>query len=119
MSTPVDRIRPDGLAALVVGTDEIAVVDAREQGAFSASHLLHASCVPLSRLELMLDHMVPRRSTPLVWCDEGGGEADRAAARASALGWTDVSVLDGGTPAWAVAGLELYSGVNVPSKMFG
>ena len=31
----------------------------------------------------------------------------------------DVAVLDGGTKAWAAAGYELFSGVNVPSKAFG
>ena len=34
-------------------------------------------------------------------------------------GWTDISLLDGGTQAWAEKGYEVYSGVNVPSKLFG
>jgi len=80
--------------------------------------------VPASQLELVLEGLVPRRSTRIVWCDGGepagaGGLADLAAERATAWGWTDCSVLDGGTRAWAEAGGELYSGVNVPSKAFG
>ena len=31
----------------------------------------------------------------------------------------DVSILEGGIAAWAAAGFELFSGVNVPSKAFG
>jgi rhodanese-related sulfurtransferase len=62
---------------------------------------------------------VPRRSTRIVWCDGGGGLAERAAARSWELGWTDVNVLAGGVEAWAEAGGELYSGVNVASKAFG
>ena len=101
---------------------ELALLDAREQGVYFQSHLFHAACVPLSQLELVLEDLVPRRSTPIVWCDAdgtAGGLADRAAARATELGWTDCSVLGGGTAAWAADGGELYSGVNVPSKAFG
>ncbi len=40
-----------------------------------------ATCVPLSRLELMLDDLVPRRAARIVWCDDGEGVAAPAAAR--------------------------------------
>ena len=39
--------------------------------------------------------------------------AERLAAWLEADGCTDVSVLDGGTHAWAAAGNVLFSGVNV------
>ena len=97
---------------------EIALLDAREEGVFHARHLLLASCVPLSRLELLIDDLVPRRSARVVWCDDGDGSALRAARRMSALGYTDVAVLDGGIAAWEAAGYRLYSGVHVPSKAF-
>jgi rhodanese-related sulfurtransferase len=51
--------------------------------------------------------------------DGGEGIAEVAAAKLEGFGYTDVSVLDGGTPAWAAAGLELFSGMHVPSKAFG
>ena len=82
---------------------EIAVLDAREQGMFSAEHLFWGSCVPLSHLELLVADLVPRRSCPVVFVDaEGadGGVAERAAVRLADLGWTDVSVLAGGVAAW-------------------
>ncbi len=120
--TTIRPIDPDELAELITGSEEFALLDAREQGVFFGSHLFHASCVPLSKLELELPAVVPRLSTRVVWCD-GGTEEDRlarrAAARSAELGWTDVSVLTGGTAAWAASGRELYSGVNVPSKAFG
>ena len=97
---------------------EIAVLDAREEWPFSRRHLLLASCVPLSRLELLVDELVPRRGTRVVWCDDGEGLAERAAARMSALGYRDVAVLDGGIAAWEAAGYRVYSGVHVPSKAF-
>ncbi|MGA3400164.1 MAG: rhodanese-like domain-containing protein [Acetobacteraceae bacterium] len=97
---------------------ELALLDAREEVPFDARHLLMAACVPLSRLEMVVDDMVPRRSVRVVWCDGGEGLAERAASRMAALGYTDVSVLEGGVAAWAAAGYRLYSGVHVPSKAF-
>ncbi len=103
---------------LLAGT-EVAVLDAREQGTFSAGHLFWGSCVPLSQLELLVDALVPRRDCPVVWVDADGapgGLAERAAHRMAALGWTEVAILDGGVSGWPG---ERYSGVNVPSKAFG
>ncbi|MGE4079525.1 MAG: rhodanese-like domain-containing protein [Reyranella sp.] len=101
---------------------EIALLDAREEGVFHACHLLLASCVPLGRLELLIDDLVPRRGTRVVWCDDGDrggdGSALSAARRMSALGYSDVAMLEGGIAAWEAAGYRLYSGVHVPSKAF-
>ncbi len=52
-----DRLRSGG---------EIAIVDAREEGSFHERHLLMASCLPLSRLELLAPGLLPRRSAPIV-----------------------------------------------------
>ncbi len=52
-------------------------------------------------------------------CDDDDGLAERAAAILSRNGYTDVRILAGGVDAWAAAGFELFSGVNVPSKAFG
>jgi rhodanese-related sulfurtransferase len=97
---------------------EIAIVDAREEGSFHNRHLLMASCLPLSRLELLAPALLPRRAAPIVVCDDGGGLANRAAVRLSEGGYTDVSVLAGGVAAWEAAGFPVYSGVHVPSKAF-
>jgi len=98
---------------------ELALLDLREELIFSQSHLLFARSVPLSRLELIVPRLVPRRSTRVVLCDAGEGLAERGAAVLLRHGYSDVSVLDGGIAAWAAAGFELFSGVNVPSKAFG
>src|SRR5215471_21587720 len=97
---------------------EIAVVDAREEGVFHDRHLLMAACLPLSRLGLIAPGLLPRRSAPIVVCDDGEGLAERAAARLIEGGYTDVSVLAGGIAAWEAAGFPVYSGVHVPSKAF-
>ncbi len=97
---------------------EIALLDAREEVPFDQCHLLMASCVPLGRLELLVDALVPRRSTRVVWCDDGEGLAARAADRMAAIGYGDISLLEGGVAAWKAAGYPVYSGVHVPSKAF-
>jgi rhodanese-related sulfurtransferase len=104
-----DRLRSGG---------EIAIIDAREEGSFHDRHLLMASCLPLSRLELIGPSLLPRRSVPIVVCDHGEGLAGRAAARLIEGGYTDVSILAGGVAAWEAAGFPVYSGVHVPSKAF-
>ena len=48
----VPEISPSTLRSLLVGNTELALIDVREQGAYSDAHLLFATCVPLSRLEL-------------------------------------------------------------------
>ena len=107
------------LQGMILGNEELAVLDAREEGTFHDSHIFYASCCALSRLERLAPRLVPRRSAPVVVCDAGGGEAERAATRLRHLGYSDVSMFNGGIDAWAAAGHTLVSGVNVPSKAFG
>jgi len=99
---------------------ELAVFDVREEGVYSRDgHLLRVSNVPLSVLELRVPALLPRKTVRIVVCDGGEGLAVLAAQKLQAGGYADVSVLDGGTPAWKAAGGRLYTGVYVPSKAFG
>ena len=98
---------------------EIAVLDVREEGMFAKYHMLLACAAPLSQLELRVPLLVPRRSARTVLVDGDDGLAERAAAVLRDNGYTDLAVLAGGVAAWAAAGYEIYSGVNVPSKAFG
>ncbi|MCC7486382.1 MAG: rhodanese-related sulfurtransferase [Burkholderiales bacterium] len=118
MSGTVKLIDTAALKAALHDGGEIALLDAREEVPFDARHLLMAACVPVSRLELVVNACVPRQSARVVWCDDGEGLAGCAASRMAALGYTDVSVLEGGVKAWEAAGYPVYSGVHVPSKAF-
>ena len=110
---------PPALKAMLADGQELALVDLREELTFSKNHLLFARSVPLSRLELTFAALVPRRGTRIVLCDDADGLAERAADILARAGYTDLRTLDGGVAAWARAGFELFSGVNVPSKAFG
>lgn len=116
----IKRIAPEELQSALHDRAEIALLDVREAGQFGESHLLFATPLPYSRLELDIDALVPRKSVRLVLCDDGeSGVADRAARRAMECGYSNIAVLEGGTKAWAAAGCTLHAGVNVPSKLFG
>ena len=115
----MNTVNAHELRQMILADDELALLDAREVGTFHDSHIFYASCCALSRLEHLAPRLVPRRSAPVVVCDAGAGEAERAAARLRHFGYSDVSVLGGGIDAWAAAGFTLVSGVNVPSKAFG
>ncbi len=114
----VKRITARELKAQLHDGGELALLDAREELLFGRRHHLMATCVPLSRLELLVDDLVPRRGVRVVWCDDSEGLAARAAARMTALGYQDVGYLDGGLAAWEAAGFKIYSGIHVPSKAF-
>jgi rhodanese-related sulfurtransferase len=108
------------LKAMLHDGGEIALLDVREAGQFGESHLLFATPLPYSCLELDIGALVPRKTVRVVLCDDGALDvAARAAARLQSLGYRDVAVLDGGTRGWAAAGYALFKGVNVPSKLFG
>ena len=98
---------------------ELALLDAREPTEFTRRHLLYAANLPPTHVGLEASARIPRLGTPVVVCDDGGGEAAAVALELTVLGYTDTAVLEGGIDAWAAAGGELYSGINVPSKLFG
>jgi rhodanese-related sulfurtransferase len=108
------------VSAALAAADEIALLDVREQGVHYRGHPFFACCAPLSRLELVVGDLVPRKSAPVVVLDGGDeGLAQKAAGKLRELSYSDVSILEGGCEAWKAAGYELFSGVNVPSKAFG
>src|SRR5215212_1963044 len=115
----VARVGAAALRAMLLDGDELALIDVREERIFSESHLLFARSVPLSRLELRMARLVPRRATRIVLVDDADGLAERAAGVLAAAGYMNLHILDGGNPGWKAAGFELFSGVNVPSKAFG
>jgi rhodanese-related sulfurtransferase len=112
-------VAPATLKAWIRDGGELAILDAREEGEFGASHLFWAVPCPLSQAEPRAPHLLPRRDVRVVCTDGGEGHAARLAEVLRGLGCADVHVLEGGTPGWKAAGFEVFSGVNVPSKAFG
>ena len=105
--------------ARLLGPGECALIDLREPGPFSEGHPLFAVPCPFSELETSIGALVPRLSAPVILIDGGDGIAEEAAGILAAMGYSDLSRVDGGAPAWGAAGLTLFPGVHVPSKTLG
>lgn len=98
---------------------ELALVDVREFGQYGEGHPFLSVNAPYSVLELTIGKLVPLLSAPIVMFDQGDGVAERAERRLADMGYSDLSILQGGAPAWAAAGYTLFKGVNLPSKTLG
>jgi len=118
MSTVATRAFHDIRRALLAH-EELALIDVREEDPFAQAHPLFAANIPLSKLELEVFARVPRRDTAITLYDDGEGLAAQAGERLTALGYSDVALLEGGLAGWRAAGGELFRDVNVPSKAFG
>lgn len=117
-STLSARVSVEALRHKLGASSEWALFDVREEGVFADGHLLTATSLPLSRLELLVPDLVPRRQTPIVLCG-GTSLAERAAARLHEFGYANAATFPGEIADWHAAGFETYTGVHVPSKAFG
>ncbi|MGX0889787.1 cystathionine beta-lyase [Pseudomonas sp. ADAK2 TE3594] len=113
-------VTPGQLQQWLFDGQEIALFDVREHGQYGEAHLFHGVNLPYSRLELEVRRLAPNPQVRLVIYDQNGGDvAARAAQRLQVLGYGRVHILDGGADGWQAAGLQLFAGVHVPSKAFG
>src|SRR5882757_5802138 len=101
--------------AMLKSDEVFAFFDVREEGEFSIKgHPLFATPLPLSRLEPRAFALLPDPNTRIVLTDSGepdqdpqwAGRANRAAARLSQLGYTDLAAMNGGLRSWREAGYE-------------
>jgi len=121
-SSDLRAVTPRDLKAMIEGAGELAILDLREEGTFGEGHLLFAVPAPLSRLEMRIDDLVPRKDAPIVLVAGGARDGHlirRGAEKLAGFGYRDLAYLEGGVEAWKAAGFEVFSGVNVPSKAFG
>ena len=112
-------INPKTLHAWIQDGQELAIVDAREDGEFGAAHLFWAVPMGMAHRETRAAAMLPRKDARICVTDDGRGLAQHLAAWLEAERYTNVAQLVGGTQAWKNAGFTIFSGMNVPSKAFG
>lgn len=122
----IPRVHYQDVRTRLLEKKEVALLDVREEDPHARSHPLFAANFPLSRLEQDAFTKLPRHDAYIVTFDSGNPtegydatDAELAAQRLIELGYTNVSIFDGGLSAWEKAGGELFIDVNVPSKSFG
>ena len=107
------------LDGLFNGDAAFALIDVRESGEYNSSHIPGACLIPRRRIEFIIEESVPAKGVHVVVCDDDGQRAPLAAATLERLGYSNVSVLDGGVNRWSARDYPTEWGVNVPSKDFG
>ena len=113
------HIDPNTLRDWIIDGQELALIDAREDGEFGAEHLFWAVPFGMAHRETRAQTLLPRKSVRICVTDDGGHLAGQLAAWLEANGYSDVAILASGTKAWKAAGYVNFSGMNVPSKAFG
>ncbi|MFT4020932.1 MAG: rhodanese-like domain-containing protein [Acinetobacter sp.] len=103
----------------LLAKQEIALIDVREEDPFAQGHPLFAVNISLSKLDIEILSRVPRLNTDIVLYDNGEGLAEKAYQRLQALGYQQLSLLEGGLQGWKDAGGEVFIDVNSASKAFG
>lgn len=112
-------IDPARLNLLLRSSHELAVLDVREKTAHNAGHILGATNLPRRLIEDKVAGLLPWQGVFVVVVDDDGWMAQRAASDLAALGYRNVSVLEGGMRSWADVGMPVSEGHSVPSKDFG
>ncbi|QDF40561.1 rhodanese-like domain-containing protein [Bradyrhizobium symbiodeficiens] len=112
-------LTPADIRRALLLREEIALLDLRYEAGFATGHPLFSANMAVDRIAIEAETRLPRKNVPIVLYDDGEGLVATGAERLAALGYTDISVLDGGLKAWRDAGFEVFEDVNSYSKAFG
>ena len=104
----VKSLKPDEVTAGRFST--IIFVDTSQD--FSRAHLADSHWVPRGWLELQIDEIAPNKPEPVLVTCVDGRNATLAGGTLVDMGYSDVSVLVGGTAAWLKAGLDVQRGLT-------
>ena len=114
-----NKIAAEDLRSLLEGNSQFALLDVREAGEYNSTHIIDSSLIPRRQLESQMSAAVPVKGCQVVICDDDGRRAGLAAETLERMGYSDVSVLDGGINQWSTLDFPTEWGSNVISKVFG
>jgi rhodanese-related sulfurtransferase len=90
----------------------LLILDVGTSLEYEAAHVPGARWISRGWLELKLPEQDIDRTRPITVTCADGRQSTLAAATLKEMGYTDVSVLDGGVRAWSAAGLLIANGVQ-------
>lgn len=105
---PVTTISPKELASRIERGEAKEIVDVRTPAEFREIHATAARNVPLDTL--VPNAVGPKNGEPLYFICKAGGRSAKACQKLIDAGITNVVSIDGGTDAWAAAGLPVVRG---------
>jgi rhodanese-related sulfurtransferase len=105
-------VTPADLQARLNGSEALRTVFTGTSEEYIDGHVPGSRWLPRGWLELWADELVPGKDGPVVVTDADGAGATLAAAQLRAIGYGDVSVLEGGMQAWRKAGLAVETGLS-------
>ncbi|MDP6550468.1 MAG: rhodanese-like domain-containing protein, partial [Dehalococcoidia bacterium] len=108
-----ERTSPAALRSLLDGNSPFALIDVREAGEYNSSHIPGSSLIPRRQLESRMPAAAPCQGASLVLCDDDGRRAELAGATLERMGYTRVSILEGGINRWTTQGYPTQWGTNV------
>src|ERR671915_119476 len=112
-------IFPEALKSLLESNSQFALIDVREPGEYNSAHIPGSSLIPRRQLEFDLAYAIPFKGTQVVVCDDDGRRGRLAGQTLERIGYTQVSILEGGINRWTTQGYPNEWGVDVLSKDFG
>jgi len=98
------------LNSLLSGGPSLNLIDVRTPAEFEGLHVPGACSLPLDTLDcaaVLAEHNRTRNSAPIYILCHSGVRAKNAAEKFAAVGFDDCVVVEGGTQAWAEAGLPV------------
>src|SRR5947199_2905817 len=97
-------VTPADIRRALLLREEVALLDLRYEAAFATGHPLFAANMAVGRIAIEAEVRLPRKDVAIVLYDDGEELVATGAERLAALGYSNVSALDGGLKAWRDAG---------------
>ena len=113
------KITPETVRSWISDKEEVAFIDVREIGQHTNGHPFFSISIPYSLFEFNIKILVPNKQTRVILIDNNNGISDLVYNIAHQMGYSNISIIEGGVIEWVSAGYKLFDGINVPSKSFG